>query len=144
MNNLYLVARIAGTDVAIPTREVESVVSVGEIVPVPAAAKRIAGLFALRSRVVTMIDGAWTVSGERTDIQPGAIAIVTAIGGHIYGFVAERVEDVLTIEPDRIMDAGGIALGWSDVATGVATMDERALLIVSLEHFINAPGRLAA
>ncbi len=144
MNNLYLVASIAGTDVAIPTREVESVVSVGEIIPVPGAPNRIAGLFALRSRVVTLINGAWTVSGERAAIQPGATAIVSAIGGHIYGFVVERVEDVLMIEPDRIMDAGGISQGWSDVATGVATMEDRALLIVSLERFVTAPSRLAA
>ena len=144
MNDLYLVARIAGTDVAIPTREVESVVSVGEIVPVPAAPRRIAGLFALRSRVVTLIDGNWTIRGARTDIKPGATAIVSQIGGHIYGFVADRVDDVLTIAPDRIMDAGGVADGWGEVATGVATLDDRALLIVSLERFVAAPARLAA
>ncbi len=144
MNDLYLVARIAGTDVAIPSREVESVVSVGEIVPVSAAPRRVAGLFALRSRVVTLIDGAWTVSGRRTEITPGTIAIVSIIGGHNYGFVAERVDDVLTIAPDHIRPPGSIATGWSDVATGVATLEERALLIVSLERFIAAPTRIAA
>ena len=144
MNNLYLVARIAGTDVAIPTREVESVVSVGEIVKVPAAPSRVAGLFALRSRVVTLIDGAWIVRGTRQPATPGATAIVSAIGGHIYGFVVDRVDDVLTIGPERIMASGGIAAGWSDVATGVATMEDRALLLVSLERFITAPSRQAA
>lgn len=144
MNDLYLVARIAGTDVAIATHEVESVVSVGEIVPVPAAPKRIAGLFALRSRVVTLIDASWIAAGSRSDIKPGATAIVSLIGGHIYGFLADKVEDVLTIDPGLIRPAGGMSDGWSEVATGVATLEQRALLVVSLEKFVIAPARLAA
>lgn len=144
MKNLYLVARVAGTDIAIKTHEVESVVSVGEIIPVPAAPKRVAGLFALRSRVVTLIDAGWIATGQRNENGAGTTAIVSSIGGHIYGFLAEKVEDVLSIDPGLIIPPGGLSGGWSDVATGVATLEQRALLVVSLEKFIIAPARLAA
>ena len=144
MRDLYLVAHIAGTQVAICTQEVESVVSVGEVVPIPAAPRRVAGMFALRSRVVTLIDPTWMVSGKHSRAEEGATAIVAEVGGHVYGFVAEAVEDVVTIPTDWIREAGGIASGWSDLAVGVATMEDRTLLVVHLENFITAPRRLAA
>ena len=144
MMNLYLVAHIAGTQVAISTGEVESVVSIGEIVPIPAAPKRVAGMFALRSRVVTLIDAGWMVSGVRTPAAEDATAIVAEIGGHVYGFLTDTVEDVVTVATDQIRETGGIAQGWNGFATGVARMEERTLLVVRLENFITAPRRLAA
>ncbi len=144
MKDLYLVAHVAGTQVAICTSEVESVVSIGEVVPIPAAPRRVAGMFALRSRVVTLIDAGWMVSGERLAAAEGGTAIVAEIGGHVYGFVAEAVEDVVTIAPEQIREAGGISAGWSGFAAGVATMEERTLLVVKLENFISAPRQLAA
>ncbi len=144
MNDLYLLARIAGSDVAIDTRQVESVVSAGETISVPAAPRQIAGLFALRSRVVTLIDCSWTVSGTTAPIEAGTNVVISSIGGHVYGFLAERVEDVVAIAPDRIGPPGGVAPGWADVVCGIATLDDRALLVISLEKFVHAPERIAA
>ena len=55
-NNLFLIAYIAGRTVAIDSAEVDSVVDIGRITPVPYAYRDVAGLAALRSRVVTVID----------------------------------------------------------------------------------------
>ena len=56
MDKLYLIARIADTRVALRSRAIHSVVTVGTPVEVPAAPPHVAGLFALRSRVFTLID----------------------------------------------------------------------------------------
>src|SRR3546814_15043780 len=56
MEKLYLVARIADTRVALRSRTIHSVVTVGQPVEVPGAPPHVAGLFALRSRVFTLID----------------------------------------------------------------------------------------
>ena len=52
MEALKLIARIADQQVAISADTVESVVEVEAITPVPLAAPHIAGLAALRSRVL--------------------------------------------------------------------------------------------
>ena len=51
MDKLYLVARIADTRVALRSRAINSVVTVGTPVEVPAAPPHVAGLVALRSRI---------------------------------------------------------------------------------------------
>ena len=56
MNELLLIVTIAGSRVAFPAAKVESVVELDALSPVPRAAPHIAGLSALRSRVLTVID----------------------------------------------------------------------------------------
>ena len=56
MNELLLIVTIAGERVALPAAAVESVVELDTLIPVPRAAPHVAGLSALRSRVLTVID----------------------------------------------------------------------------------------
>ena len=53
-DTLYLVFELGGQRVAIASEIVDSVVHVTDIVPVPLAPPHIAGLAALRSRVITV------------------------------------------------------------------------------------------
>ena len=57
MAELLLIVRLAGRRVAFPAAEVEAVVELEGLTPVPRAAGHVAGLSALRSRVLTVIDG---------------------------------------------------------------------------------------
>ena len=63
MNQLYLFATLAGTRIAVETREVEAVVKLTDISPVPGMGAHVAGLSALRSRVLTVIDVAALIAG---------------------------------------------------------------------------------
>ena len=56
MNELLLIVTIAGSRVALPAAAVESVVELDTLIPVPRAPVHVAGLSALRSRVLTVID----------------------------------------------------------------------------------------
>ena len=56
MDSLKLIARIAGQRIALTADAVESVVEIEAITPVPLAPPHVAGLAALRSRVLTVID----------------------------------------------------------------------------------------
>ena len=73
MEALKLIARIADQQVAISADTVESVVEVEAITPVPLAAPHIAGLAALRSRVLTIIDSYAALDGfcdEAGNVNP--------------------------------------------------------------------------
>ena len=56
MSDLLLIVTIAGERVALPASAVESVVELDALISVPRAAPHVAGLSALRSRVLTVID----------------------------------------------------------------------------------------
>ena len=56
MAELLLIVTIGGERVALLAAAVESVVELDTLIPVPRAAPHVAGLSALRSRVLTVID----------------------------------------------------------------------------------------
>src|SRR6476469_3179954 len=56
MATLLLIVRLAGERVAFPAADVEAVVEIDNVVPAPGTPPHVAGLAALRSRVLTVID----------------------------------------------------------------------------------------
>ena len=78
MAELLLIARLAGRRVAFPAAEVEAVVELEGMSPAPRAAPHVAGLSALRSRVLTVIDGLAALEAGRTE-GPAQDAIVVVL-----------------------------------------------------------------
>ena len=78
------------------------IVHVQDIIPVPMCDPSIAGLFALRSRVLTLIDTQYLVTGAARKAEKGALAVVVDIAGHQYGLLVDKVEDVVSILPEQI------------------------------------------
>ena len=56
MNELLLMCLIAGRRAAIPAAEVQSVIEIDDITPIPGVPAYIRGLTALRSQALTVID----------------------------------------------------------------------------------------
>lgn len=97
MSILYLVVRVDGHRVAVRAAEVESVARIGAIRPVPKVAPAIAGLVALRSRVLTVIDSLILLGGApdcecRLDARP---ALVANVDGHPYALLVDDIEDAI-------------------------------------------------
>ena len=96
MNELLLVVTIAGERVALPAAAVESVVELDTLIPVPRAAPHVAGLSALRSRVLTVIDCMRSLELGETDCSDGIReAAVVELDGHHYALIVDLVEDVV-------------------------------------------------
>src|SRR5690606_1163025 len=98
MEKLYLVARIADTRVALRSLAIHSVVTVGTPVRVPAAPPHVAGLFALRSRVFTLIDPHVVIGLPPVPVSAGQRVIVVDVADHGYALLADEIEDVCFIE----------------------------------------------
>lgn len=143
MTELFVLARIAGRDVAIPSEQVESVVDIGVITPVPRAAAVVRGLAALRSRVVTVIDTA--VSLGRAATSPGVgRAVIVRRDGHDYALLVDALED---IEPLTLLPlANGVALDpiWRGIALGIVERDGEPVLAIDLAALLATPVTQAA
>ncbi|MGN5373877.1 chemotaxis protein CheW [Sphingomonas hankookensis] len=145
MNALFLLARVAGQDVAILSDHVESVVDIGPVSPVPRTARAVRGLAALRSRVVTVIDTARAIDpasesgGERR-------AVVTQVDGHHYALLVDMLDDAYR-STSRPLSAGltpGPA--WASVVDGMIDHDGRPVLVLNLAAVVarTTGGDLAA
>ena len=141
MTSLFLVAQIAGRPVAIASDQVESVVDIGQIVPVPTADRRVRGLAALRSRVVTVID-THAVLGLEVDDHYAGRAVITVLDGHHYAILVDALDDVM---PAALLPlTGGIVLddGWRALGCGIVELDGEPVLVIDLRAMI--PGLAAA
>jgi purine-binding chemotaxis protein CheW len=137
MNTLLLVVTIAGERVAFPASAVESVVELDTLIPVPRAAPHVAGLSALRSRVLTVIDCRRSLElgeSDRSDgIREGA---VVELDGHHYALIVDLVEDVVEAlsEPTGVRAAMG--KGWERVSQGMVETETGPLLVVDVAAII--------
>jgi purine-binding chemotaxis protein CheW len=130
MQSLYLIAEIAGSRIAIDSALVESVVQIGEVIPVPKSDPSVAGLVALRSRVLTLIDSQYTITGKQGLRQKGQLAVICEINGHFYGLLVERVADVILIEPETFQTDIKLTFPWNEIVTKVARVGSELVMII--------------
>jgi len=145
MNELLLIVTIAGQKVALPAAAVESVVELDTLIPVPRAAPHVAGLSALRSRVLTVIDCMRSLELGTSDTSDGIReAAVVELEGHHYALIVDIVEDVVEAlgEPSPVRAAMGD--GWERVSKGMVETEVGPLLLVDVEALVSGVEARAA
>jgi purine-binding chemotaxis protein CheW len=144
MNSLMLIARIAGQRIALTAQAVESVVELEAITPVPLAPPHVAGLAALRSRVLTVIDSYAALELGRSARDTLCQAVVVTIDNHLYGLLVDEVEDVVTIVGETLPLHAGLARGWRESAIGLVEHEGHAVLLLDPARLIAGPLAAAA
>ncbi len=137
MSELFLIARIAGRTVAINSDQVDSVVDIAEITPVPRTGPEVRGLAALRSRVVMVIDTHAALGLPASDLPPSR-AVITVVEGHHYAILVDALEDVAPFA--RVALTGGIAVdgGWARAGCGIVDRDGDPILAIDLRALVPA------
>ncbi|UYV15660.1 chemotaxis protein CheW [Porphyrobacter sp. ULC335] len=132
--DLLVIAQIAGRRCALSALDVKSVIEIGTITPIPRAPVWIAGITALRSQALTVIDcrRAIGLTGGQAegDWATDHRAAVVAEGGYSYALLVDGIEDITTAVGEAGQVPGGFGPEWSRIATGmIETMAGPALLI---------------
>ena len=139
MVDLLLIVRLAGRRIALPAADVEAVVELEGLTPVPGTADHVAGLSALRSRVLTVIDS-WSALGLEDQAAIGSTeAIVVPSGGHTYALLVEQVEDVVESKEKPVPFKASPGPGWSRVSSGMVEAGDDLLLLVDPHALIAGP-----
>lgn len=140
MDELLLIVTIAGQRVALRTSEVQSLVEIDTLAPVPRAPAHIAGLSALRSRVLTVIDCMHSLELIRDPAaRPMHEAVVVEHEGHSYALAVDSVEDVVVAKSGPVPLRAGLGDGWERVSLGMVECDDGALLLVDVAALIAGP-----
>ena len=119
-----------------PPTAVESVVELDTLIPVPRRPAR-AGLSALRSRVLTVVDCMRSLDLGATDCSDGIReAAVVELDGHHYALIVDLVEDVVEAlsEPQPVRAAMGTA--GSEYRRGMVETETGPLLLVDVAALI--------
>ena len=144
MAELLLIVRLAGRRVAFPASEVEAVVELEGLTPVPRAAAHVAGLSALRSRVLTVIDGLASLEFGAGRERALRDAIVVPSDGHTYALLVDEVEDVVEAAAPPAPVNAPLGAGWDRVAIGMVEAEGELLLLVDPHRLIAGPAAQAA
>ena len=140
MNELLLIVTIAGSRVALPAAEVESVVELEALIPVPRAPAHLAGLSALRSRVLTVIDCKRSLELGASEFGEGLHeAAVVELDGHHYALTVDAVEDVVEALSDPAPVRAAMEAGWERVCAGMVETEEGPLLLVDVAALVGGP-----
>ncbi|MGZ8998404.1 MAG: chemotaxis protein CheW [Allosphingosinicella sp.] len=138
MATLLLIVRIAGERIALPAAEVESVVEIEALTIVPRVSSHIAGLAALRSRVLTVVDCRASLEAGRHE-GDGRDAVVVVSDGHPYALLVDGVEDVVEASGEARPVRTALKGGWHRVAKGTVEVDGDLLLLLDLAALIAGP-----
>jgi purine-binding chemotaxis protein CheW len=144
MSDLLLIVRLAGRRIALPASEVEGVVELDGITPAPRAAGHVAGLSALRSRVLTVIDGLASLEFGRAPVEGLLEAIIVPSGGHTYALLVDSVEDVIEAQRPPAPIRTPVGDGWDRVAIGTIDAGTDLLLLIDPHLMIAGPTAQAA
>jgi purine-binding chemotaxis protein CheW len=140
---LFLFARVAGTRIAIPSEEVEAVIRLADIAPIPCTGPGIAGLAARRSRVLTVIDVRPLV-GEPQEPVDRPLALVVHSGGHSYAVMVESVRDICPADGGTHPLKGRISRRWRAHARAMVQHQGEVSLLVSAVDLIESGAFSAA
>jgi purine-binding chemotaxis protein CheW len=138
MNQLLLIASIAGSRVALPAASVESVVELEALIAVPRAPAHVAGLSALRSRVLTVIDTQRSLGLGESDCSDGIReAVVVEIDGHHYALIVDSVEDVVEGLSEPVAVRAAMGDGWERASLGMVETEEGPLLLIDTAALVS-------
>jgi purine-binding chemotaxis protein CheW len=141
---LHLIVRLGGERIALPAAEIDSVVEIDATTPVPRTPPWVIGLAALRSRVLTVIDGRAALGLPRPPEPPGGEAVMLEHDGHRYALIVDAIEDAVEIEGAVEPLRAPPAAAWARVARGVVVHDGQAMLVIAPGGLIDGPAHGAA
>ncbi|MBD2842777.1 chemotaxis protein CheW [Erythrobacter rubeus] len=140
MNDLMVMTQIAGRRCALPAHDVKSVIELSTITPVPQTPDFIAGITAMRSQALTVIDCRLALGFAEGDWETDDRAAVVAIDGHFYALLIDAIEDITTTTSEPGQVSGGFGPEWSRVAKGMIETAAGPALLINFPALIAGPG----
>jgi purine-binding chemotaxis protein CheW len=145
MTGLVVIVEVAGRRAALLTAEVQSVVELETISPVPRAPAFVLGLTALRSSTLTVVDAAAAIGLPAHGLpEAGARAAIVDHAGHRYALVVDEIDDVAEALGEPTPVPGEAGPGWERVSQGLIETDRGPALLIDLGTLLAGPPLVAA
>ena len=137
--DLLVIVQIAGRRCALRALDVKSVIEIAAVTPIPRAPAWIAGITALRSQALTVIDCRRAIGLPEGEWATDHRAAVVAEGGHSYALLVDGIEDITTAVGEAGSVPGGFGPHWSRIAIGMIETMAGPSLLVDLAALLAGP-----
>ncbi len=136
MNQDHLIARVAGQRIAMAASDVQCVIELGGVVPVPGAPPTIIGLATQRSRTLTVFDVAVALGLPGPD-EPHRFAVVVEFGGVGYALAVDAVESVTAAIGEVKPVKTSLSPGWSRSTRGMIETSAGTVPLIDLSKLVD-------
>jgi purine-binding chemotaxis protein CheW len=135
----YILFTVAGTTYALPSGQVAHVEMVDQITRVPNAPSFVDGVVFSRGQVVPAVNMRARFGFERAARDLRTRLLVVQAGVRSVGLLVDACREFLTIAPDAIQAPGeGLSGIGARYIAGIATMNERLIVILDLEALLRS------
>jgi purine-binding chemotaxis protein CheW len=134
----FIVFTVAGTGYALRSRDVQHMEMLDGITRVPNAAPFVDGVVFSRGQVVPAVNLRARFGFERAPYDLGTRLIVVQADGRTVGLVADAAREFVRIAGSSIQPPQESLAGLSgDYVDGIASVNDRLILVLNLEHLLN-------
>jgi purine-binding chemotaxis protein CheW len=117
--------------------QVQEVLRITEIAPVPGAPDYVLGIINLRGNVVTVIDTRRRFGLIPHEIDDMTRIIVVEVNGNVIGMLVDSVAEVVYLHQSEIDTAPNVSNDDSSrFIQGVSSRDEKLLILVDVDKFL--------
>ncbi|MCP3665106.1 MAG: chemotaxis protein CheW [Gammaproteobacteria bacterium] len=117
--------------------QVQEVLRVTEIAPVPGAPPYVLGIINLRGNVVTVIDTRSRFGLPSGDIDDSSRVVIIESDKQVVGILVDSVAEVVELRPTEIDSAPNVGNEESSrYIQGVATLENKLLIVVDLNKLL--------
>lgn len=143
-NTLLVMAQIAGRRCAFRATDVQSVIEIGEITPIPRSPNYISGLTAMRSQALTVLDCRIAIGFNAEEFPLDHRAIVASLNGDSYALRVDAIQDICSAMSEPGDVPGGFGAQWSRISNGLVESRVGPTLLLNLETMIAGHASIGA
>ncbi len=133
----WVTFRLADETYGINVMQVQEVLRVSEVAPVPGAPHYVLGIINLRGNVVTVIDTRIRLGLESTEVTDATRIVIIEGARHVVGILVDCVAEVVDLPMSEVESAPNVGSDESSrYIQGVASRDGELLILVDLNKLL--------
>jgi len=133
----WVTFQLAEETYGINVMQVQEVLRVTEIAPVPGAPHYVMGIINLRGNVVTVIDTRTRLGLPTTEISDATRIVIIEGANHVVGIMVDCVAEVVDLPVSEVESAPNVGNDESSrYIQGVASRDSELLILVDLNKLL--------
>lgn len=142
---IQLVAfKLDNEEFACKISDVQEVLKMVRVTPLPQSLKFIEGVINLRGEVIPVIALRKRFDLPEIDHSKHSRIIIVEVGANRVGLIVDQVSEVLRLPASQVQASpAGIAGGDSELIVGVGQIEQRLLIILNLEYILSSEEQLA-
>ncbi len=133
----WVTFRLADETYGVNVMQVQEVLRMTEIAPVPGAPSYVLGIINLRGNVVTVMDTRQRFALPQKESDDATRIVIIEAGEQVVGILVDSVAEVVYLQPSDIESAPNVGNEESSrYIQGVANRDEGLLILVDLDRLL--------